>query len=139
MKHSQKAKYILCACMLLVGIFSAVALLKTFRPSGSLPYEVLTMEKAGRYMEYEEGYALIDISEESAYEAGHLKGAENIPYEQLYKSASTLLPDPEQSIYLCGADEQLRAKAAMKLCELRYTNVAVIEGTDAPQEETETA
>jgi len=135
MKHSQKAKYIFLACMLAVAVCSTIALFRTFWPSEGRPYEILTMEQAATYMQYEEGYALIDISTPREYEAGHADGAENIPYDTLFTQASQELTDLEQTIYICGADSDKRTKAAMKLCEMRYMNVAVIDGTDAPQTE----
>ncbi len=126
MKHVQKTRIIICVCMLLVGIFSGIAIVKAFRPSAGLPYEQLTMEKAEKYMSYEEGYQLVDVRSEEQFGQNHMEGAVNIPYDTLVEKALTILSDKQQMIYVYAEDSELSANACMKLCELGYTSISQI-------------
>ena len=60
MNHTKKIKWVVGSCIALVGICSAVILYRTLRPERGLPYERISMEQAAEYMEYEQGYALVD-------------------------------------------------------------------------------
>ena len=126
MRHSQKARYIICTCMLAVGIISAVILYKNFRPSAGLPYEVISPEQAQEYMEFEEGYYLLDIGTAEEFSENHLEGAVSIPYDQLLNRIVTTVPDKGSMIYLYGRDSKTADKAALKLCELGYVSVTRI-------------
>ena len=126
MKHSQKAKYIVLTCMLFVGVFSAFILYKSFRPTRGLPYERLTMQQAVEYMEFEEGYVLLDVRSEQEFEKWHIPDAVNIPYDQLVAKAILYLPDFTQLIYVTAGSSKTSKKAAMKLCQLGYVNITEI-------------
>ena len=126
MRHSQKAKYIISTCMLAVGLFSAFILYRSFRPTAGLPYEKITPEQAMEYMDYEEGYILLDIDDAEEYSSLHIAGAINIPYSQLLDKIVTEIPDKKKMIYLYGNDEVTADKAAVKLSELGYDNITMI-------------
>ena len=124
-KHSQKAKLILITCMVIVGLFSIYSVYKSMRPTRGLPYERLTFEQAEEYMEFEgEFYVLVDVGTKEEYASGHMKGAINIPYDNLVEESVTALPDIGEQIYLYGRDEVTCDKAARKLRELGYNNIA---------------
>ncbi len=138
MKHSQKARMILCSCMLMIGVFSAIALYRAYRPSVGLPYEQVTMDKAKEFMDYEEGYILADVRPEADYAHGHVTGAVNLPYDTMVENAYGSLPDKTQMIYVYGEDDALSAKACFKLSEQGYTNVTQITGMHSWIDEVET-
>ncbi len=126
MKHSQKAKNIILTCMLAVGIFSAIALLRGLRPSKGLPYESVTMEQALEYMEFEEGYVLLDIGTWEEFARKHIAGAVNIPYDSLMQRAPGELPDKTRMIYVYGREQELEDRACRKLSEMGYTSITCI-------------
>ena len=126
MRQSQKAKLIFSTCMLAVGIFSAVMIYKTLRPSPGKPYEQITVEQALEYMEYEENYIFCDVGTQEEYEQAHITGAVNIPYESLGDLVLSVIDDTTQQIYLYARDQKTGDKAAKKLCEMGYINVTEV-------------
>lgn len=128
MEHSKKAFLIIGSCMVLVGIFSAFILYKTLRPNKGLPYEQISMEQASEYMDYEEGYQLVDVRTREEYEEGHIPGAVCIPNEILAEEAEARLPDKEQMIYVYCRSGRRSKQAAEVLCKLGYTNITEIGG-----------
>lgn len=128
MDHARKIRWIVGSCIVLVGIFSAFILYRTFRRERGLPYEQITMEQAAEYMEYEQGYALVDVRTQEEYEEGHIPGAVSIPNEEIKEKAPELLKDPEQMIYVYCRSGRRSREAAKKLCRLGYTNVTEIGG-----------
>ncbi len=126
MKYSQRAKIIIIVCILAIGACSALALLKGLRPSAGLPYESVTMEQAIEYMEYEEGYVLLDVGTMEEYAARHIAGALNIPYDSLVSEVDTVVPDRSRMVYVYDRDEDREDKACRKLSELGYTNITAI-------------
>lgn len=126
MKHSQKAKNIILTCMLAVGVFSAIALLQGLRPSKGLPYESVTMEQALEYMEFEEGYVLLDIGTWEEFAQKHIAGAMNIPYDSLMQRAPGELSDKTRMIYVYGREQELEDRACRKLSEMGYTSITCI-------------
>ena len=112
--------------MLIVGLFSAFVIFKSHRPSQGLPYEKLTMEQASEYMEFEEGYILLDIRDQEAYSTSFIPGSINIPYDNLVERIGFEVMDKSRIIYICGDDEETCARAAMKLSQMGYTGVTEI-------------
>ena len=100
MNHTKKIKWVVGSCIALVGICSAVILYRTLRPERGLPYERISMEQAAEYMEYEQGYALVDARTREEYAEGHIPGAVCIPNEEIEELAPKLLPDCEQMVYV---------------------------------------
>ncbi len=126
MNQSQKAKWIICACILLVVTFSGISIYRHFRPTRGLPYEKVTMEQAQAYMEYEKDYYLVDISDAEVYSVSHIPGAISIPYDRLLQEAPVMLSDKTAILYVCGSSEKKCDKACRKLCELGYTGVTFL-------------
>ena len=126
MKQSQKVKWIICVCILLVVVSSGISIYKHFRPTRGLPYEKLTMEQAREYMEYEKEYYLVDISDAETYTRRHIPGAMSIPYDRLLELAAASLPDKTAILYVCGSKDKQCDKACRKLCELGYTGVTFL-------------
>ncbi len=128
MDHARKVRWIVGSCMALVGIFSAFILYRTLRPERGLPYEQITMEQAAEYMEYEQGYALVDVRTQEEYDTGHIPGAICIPNEEIEQKAPELLTDQEQMIYVYCRTGKRSKEAARKLCRMGYINVTEIGG-----------
>ena len=126
MDHHRKIRLILGSCMVLIAVFSAYILYKTFRPSKGLPYEKLTMEQAAEYMSFEDGYLLIDVRPEEEFNEGHLPGAVCIPLDTLGAAIGSVLRDRDQMIYVYGKTRKQSAKAARHLCKQEFTNIAEI-------------
>ena len=129
MKHSQKIRYIMEVCILLVAIFSLAILYRTLRPSRGLPYEQVNMEQAVRYMKYEQGYILLDVGKPEEFEKGHIPGALSLPVETLVEEAPAQLGNLQQMIYVYSTDTKVSREAALRLCHLGYTNITQIEGS----------
>ena len=127
MKHSEKVKLIICTCILVVAVFSGFILYRHFRPSRGVPYEVVTLEQAKEYMEYESSYICVDVSSEDEYQNYHLDGFINIPYDRLVEKAITELPDYAMVTYIMAADPETAHKASRKLCELGYKSITLIQ------------
>lgn len=128
MEHTKKVSWIVGLCIFLTVVFSAVILIKTLWPSKGLPYEQVTMEQAAEYMEYEEGYILLDVRTREEYDGGHIPGAVCIPHEEIKEKAEMLLPDKEQMIYVYCRSGNRSKQAAQALCDLGYTNITEIGG-----------
>ena len=69
-------------------------------------YVNITAEEAKVIMESEEGYIILDVREQDEFDAGHIPGANLIPYMQIGDKANEMLPDnlpPEiQALYDLG-------------------------------------
>jgi len=117
---------IIIACILAIAACSALALLKGLRPTAGLPYESVTMEQAIEYMEYEEGYILLDVGTGEEYTACHIAGALSVPYDSLVSQAAAVLPDKDRMIYVYDRDDDREDRACRKLSELGYTNITAI-------------
>ena len=126
MKTKKKLTLIIGLCLAAVMIISVYSLWKTFRPSRGLRYEQLTMEKAQEYMEYEIGYVIVDIRPAADFEKEHLPGAVSLPLEDIGQKAPDVLPDPQQMIYVYGADGKDSCQAAQKLFDMEYKNITEI-------------
>lgn len=126
MNHIEKVKLITCTCILVVAVLSGGILLRHFRPSRGVPYEIVSPEQAREYMEYESDYLCVDVSSAEDYAAGHMEGFINIPYEHLVEKAITELPDAAQVIYVVAGDQETVEKACRKLCELGYKSITLI-------------
>ena len=127
MKHSQKMKYILGICMLVVGIFSIIITVKSLRPSPGKKFEQLEMTQALEYMTYEEGYILADVGTTQEYEKGHIPGSISFPYDDINpQNVYSAFPDQTQQIYIYGRSLDINEKAAAKLCEMGYINITEI-------------
>lgn len=71
---------------------------------------------------------LIDVREESEWEAGHAKGADHIGKGIIERDIETLVPDKDEELILyCGGGYRA-ALAADSLQRMGYTNVASMAG-----------
>ncbi len=66
---------------------------------------------------------LVDVREPYEFEAGHIKGAINLPLGDLSELAKTHMPDKDALIYLYCRSGNRSAYGAMQLVEEGYTNL----------------
>jgi rhodanese-related sulfurtransferase len=72
--------------------------------------------------------ALLDVREEGVFAKGHLFHAVSLPLSRLELKLARLVPRPATRIVLCDADDGLAQRAAAKLGQFGYTNVAIFAG-----------
>src|SRR6266851_9058962 len=72
--------------------------------------------------------AILDPREEGTYGQGHLLHAVNIPLSKLELNVDVLVPRRSTRIVLADGGEGTAERAALRLKELGYTNLAVLEG-----------
>jgi len=72
--------------------------------------------------------AILDPREEGSYGPGHLLHAVNIPLSKLELNVAALVPRRSTRIVLSDGAEGTAERAAMRLKELGYTNLAVLDG-----------
>lgn len=79
----------------------------------------------------EEGALVIDVRSEEEYQAGHLPGAVNVPYEETEALIELIGPDQDRNVVLyCGSGRRAEA-AKQSLEEASYTGVYNASGLDA--------
>ncbi|WP_051235764.1 rhodanese-like domain-containing protein [Ottowia thiooxydans] len=72
--------------------------------------------------------AILDVGEEGQYGEAHLLRAANAPYSLLESIAPTLVPRKTCLVVLADHGEDVSARAAARLTDIGYTNIAVLEG-----------
>ena len=72
--------------------------------------------------------AILDPREEGTYGVGHLLHAVNIPLSKLELNVDLLVPRRSTRIVLADGGEGTAERAAVRLKELGYTNLAVLKG-----------
>lgn len=73
--------------------------------------------------------ALLDVREEGVFFDGHLFFASCVPHSRLELLMDDLVPRRDTRIVLCdGGDDGLAPKAARRLGELGYTDLAILDG-----------
>lgn len=129
MNHTKKVFIIIGSCILTVAVVCCIILFRAgFGKQGQLLYETISMDQAAEYMEYEEGYILLDVRTREEYDEGHIPGAICIPMDELQERAPSELKDKEQMIYVYCRSGNRSKKAAQKLCNMGYTNITEIGG-----------
>ena len=91
--------------------------------------KTITAEELKKKIDSNEDFILVDVLSNESYEGKHLPKAINIPVGELEERAPNELPDKSKEIIVyCGSTQcQASPKAAKKLEELGYTNVADFE------------
>lgn len=75
-----------------------------------------------------DSFRLVDVREESEWDAGHLPGAEHLSRGILERDAERRFPDPDETIVLyCGGGYR-SALAADNLQQMGFTNVVSMDG-----------
>ena len=92
------------------------------------PHRVLKPNDAALMLNEETGIMLVDVRTPEEFKTGFIKGAVNIPLDELDKSAKKKLPDKDQTIMLYCKSGKRSAVAAEDLLEQGYTSILEIEG-----------
>ena len=101
--------------LLLVGCGSSV--------QSKTEYQKITVEQAAELMSKGESVTL-DVRTKEEYDAGHIKGAILLPYDEIKKDASiTPLPDKNQTVLVYCRTGMRSEIAARELISMGYTNV----------------
>jgi len=87
------------------------------------PVRVITAEEAKTMMDTLESYIIVDVREQSEYDAGHIEGAVLVPVGSVEELAPELLPDKDQVLLLYCRSGNRSAHAAAKLRNMGYTNI----------------
>ena len=72
--------------------------------------------------------ALLDVREEGVFAKGHLFLAASLPLSRLELKLARLVPRRSTRIVLCDADDGLAERAAAKLREFGYDDLAILTG-----------
>jgi phage shock protein E len=96
-------KRILCAALIILAVFAALAPLSF----GKDPVKPL----------------IIDVRTEAEWHEGHLEGAVLIPYDQIGRKIATVAPDKSQRIYLYCRTGRRSGVAGQALAKLGYKDV----------------
>ncbi len=95
-------------------------------PSDYLPFDVLEPDAAHKAMENEELRWVVDVRRPEQVETGHVRGARNIPIDQLpYRHKE--LPRAEPVLVTCDRGE-ISTMAARLLVDLDFAEVVVVDG-----------
>ena len=86
-------------------------------------YEQITAEEAKMIMDSDEEHIILDTREQDEYNQGHIKGAILIPYTEIEKKASDMLPDKDKLILVYCRSGRRSKIAAETLSKLGYANV----------------
>lgn len=91
----------------------------------NLAYNIISQEKAKEMMEEnKKNHIILDVRSDWEYKRGHIKGAINIPNEDIgYEDDIKLLPDKEQSILIYCRSGHRSKQAASKLAIMGYKNL----------------
>lgn len=94
-----------------------------------MSYQSITMDMAKEIFDTMDGTGVIlDVRTAAEYAEGHIKGAINIPNEEIGADEITDLPDKNQIIYVYCRSGNRSKQAAAKLVDLGYTNIIEIGG-----------
>ncbi len=88
-----------------------------------LSYQIISQEKAKEMMEKSNGHVILDVRTESEYNKGHIKGAINIPNEEIGHQEIKALTDKNQTILVYCRSGNRSKQAASKLAVLGYNSI----------------
>ncbi len=120
---------LLCSCQVLDGdgmVFSS--------------YRSVSQEEAARLMASEKNYIILDVRRPDEFDSGHIKGAINIPNEEIDEDTEIpQLPDKDQLIFVyCRAGNRSK-EASQKLFNMGYTAIVEFGGIETWEGEIETS
>lgn len=75
-----------------------------------------------------QGAVLVDVRTRKEYSRGHLDGAVNIPYSDIYLRAEEVLPDPDKPLIVYCATGKRSCMAKERLDFMGYRNVSYLGG-----------
>lgn len=72
-------------------------------------FRTISMQQLEQFLDGERTFTLLDVREQKEYEAGHLLGAVNLPYEQLDEVEAEITKDRPVVIYCAYGGQSLLA------------------------------
>ena len=85
-------------------------------------YKRISQEKAKEMMEDLKEYIILDVRTKAEYESGHIKGAVNVPNEEIYDE-EILDIDFDAPIFIYCRSGHRSLNASAKLGLIGYTNI----------------
>lgn len=88
-----------------------------------LSYNRISQDEAKKMMDETTGYIVLDVRTEEEFNLGHIKGAINIPNENIGHEEIEELPNKEQPILVYCRSGHRSLQASSKLAVLGYKNI----------------
>lgn len=89
----------------------------------SMNYLQITAQEAKEIIDKENDIVILDVRTPEEYATGHIKGAINIPNEEIIEEAPEALSDKNQEILIYCRSGNRSKQAAQKLADMGYENV----------------
>ena len=106
-----------------LAVLLALALLLTGCGGGKADYQQISQDEAYRMMQ-EETVVLLDVREQSEYDAGHIPDAVLLPVGSIgEESAAAVIPEKDTAVLVYCRSGNRSKTAAAALAELGYTAV----------------
>ena len=106
-----------------LAVLLALALLLTGCGGGKADYQQISQDEAYRMMQ-EETVVVLDVREQSEYDAGHIPDAVLLPVGSIgEESAAAVIPEKDTAILVYCRSGNRSKTAAAALAELGYTAV----------------
>ena len=86
-------------------------------------YVEITATEAKKIMDSGDDYVVLDVREQTEFNAGHIPGSILIPYTQIDAKAETMLPNKDKQILVYCRSGRRSKIASESLAKLGYTNV----------------
>ena len=86
-------------------------------------YRRVNAAQAAEMMQVAQEYIILDVRRRDEYAAGHIKGAINLPNEDIGTAEIPLLPQKDQLIFVHCQSGRRSRMAAEKLAALGYTDI----------------
>ena len=88
-----------------------------------MKYEEISQQEAWNIMKQEPEAVILDVRTPEEFAGGHIKGAVNVPLDEIERGKTGSLPDKEKkTLVYCRSGARSRA-ACVKLAEMGYTAV----------------
>ena len=91
------------------GLFLLITAYNYIKPQGSRNYTSLDTEEAKTMLEDNQDVVLIDVRNRDEYNSEHLRGAKNMPLDQLDKKHGKLPRDKDIVVYCHNGGRSVRA------------------------------
>lgn len=102
-----------------------------------LSYQIISQEEAREMMLKDNDYIILDVRTEEEYFNGHIKGAINIPNEEIGHEEIKELPDKNKKLLVYCRSGYRSKQAASKLAVLGYKEIYEFGGIITWKYETE--
>lgn len=86
-------------------------------------YKRITQDEAKNIMDNSKNYIILDVRTREEFDNGHIKGAINIPNEEIGDWEIEELPNKNQPILVYCRSGRRSISSAIKLSLLGYTNI----------------